>query len=201
MFSVLKHHTFHFRGLAFLSILFALAGCETLREAPDSDTFIFLDSEETLYVRLVISSDLAFEHAYPDIANSTKDRRYEQFFASMRTLLQVYRFPMDVRLLEELEPAGDGPLLDLHAIRWEQDRMGDINTVLRARLERYGKVNTLGVFRERETPAIMSSFERTEQVFAQTMESALSQMFLELNRHFETAEEEAYLEEGLELQE
>ncbi|WP_309026835.1 hypothetical protein [Pelagicoccus enzymogenes] len=171
-----------------------LAGCDTLQEVPDSDTYIFLDPEATLYVRFTLAPDLALENRFPDLADTIEERRYEQFYASMRSLAQLYRFPMDMHLLEKFETPGDGPVLDLFAIRWEQDQMGEINAVLRARLEKYGHLNTLGTFKQREMPSVMSNYERTEQVYARTMEDALSQMFVELNNHFETAAEEAYVE-------
>lgn len=174
--------------------LLALSACNTFQEAQDSETFIFLQPEETLYVKFLISPDLLMEQQYPSVVEETVRRRYEQYFTSMRSLLQVYRFPMDVVLLEEHDSAGDGPLLDLFATRWELDRFGEINVVLRAKLERYGDLNTLGVFSKREIPSALSSFERTEQAFARTMEAALSEMFAELNNHFETAEEEAFVE-------
>ncbi|MDQ8180622.1 hypothetical protein [Pelagicoccus sp. SDUM812005] len=184
------------RILSLATLLF-LAGCETFQETPDSDTFIFLDPEETLYVRMIIAPDLMMEQAYPELSETVKERRYEQYLTSMRSLLQIYRFPMDVYLLEELESPGEGPLLELFAVRWEQDRMGEIKVTLKAKLERYGELNTLGTFTSHEMPSVMSNYERSEQVFVRTMEDALTQMFNELNKHFETPAEEAFVQEPL----
>ncbi|MDQ8185383.1 hypothetical protein [Pelagicoccus sp. SDUM812002] len=184
--------------LCSLAVLFLIAGCETFQEKPDSDTFIFLEPGETLYVRMTIASDLMLEQRFPDIADSTKDRRFRQYLNSMGSLVQLYRLPVNVHLLGEREQPGDGPLLDIFATRWEQDRMGEITAVIRARLERYGEVNTLGSFRSRETPNMMSNYERTEEVFVKTMEDTLSEMMRELNNHFETPAEEAFVEEPLE---
>lgn len=180
-----------------LAILLALSGCASLREAPDTDTYIFLEPEETLYVRFSLTPDLRLETRYPSMADALEERRYEQFFSAMRALSHVYRFPMEMHLLEKFEKPGDGPLLDIHAIRWEQEYPGEISVVVRARLERYGALNTLGVFKERGMAPALSTFERTEEAFARAMEDALSQMFLELDNHFETPDEEAYVEEPL----
>lgn len=186
------------RLLALFSLLF-LAACDTFQDAPDSENYIFLDREETLYVSFNMNRNLELELKYPQIAEDTEDRRKRQYFESMRNLLHLYRFPMDVHLLEEHEKPGDGPVLDLFAIRWEQDKLGEINVTLKAKLERYGDLNTLGIFKKREHPSVMSSYDRTEQVYATLMEEALSEMFMQLREHFETEEEAAFVEEGLRL--
>ncbi len=186
------------RLFALVSLLFLVA-CNTFQDAPDSENYIFLDPEETLYVTFGMNRNLEFEMKYPHIAEEMEERRTKQYFETMRSLLHVYRFPMDVHLLEEHEKPGDGPVLELFAIRWEQNKMGEIEVTLKAKLERYGDLNTLGVFKKRDFPSVMSSYDRTEQVYATLMEGALSEMFTELNEHFETAEEAAYVEEGLRL--
>lgn len=188
------------RLLAVVFALFFLSACNTFQDAPDSDTFIFLKPEETLYVRFTFSPDLRMELTYPDIADSIEEKRYEQYYSLMRGLLSIYRLPMDVYLLEQDEAPGNGPLLDLHAFRWEQDRYGEIVAVLGAKLERYGELNTLGTFKETEVPSALSSLERVDSVYAQVMETVLSQMLIELNSHFETKSDREFREAPLGLQ-
>lgn len=172
--------------------LVGLVGCSTLRDGIESENYLFLNPEETLYVTFRHSMNPAFEMNFPSAADSMKERLQRQYFAAMRKLLHGYRFPMDVHLLERDEESGQGPVLELHAIRWEQDIFGEIELVLDARLERFGEMNKLGVFRDREPPLAFASGDRLDAVYGETMDGALSQMFSELMKHFETPEEEAY---------
>lgn len=175
--------------------LFGLAGCNTFREPPDSETYIFLDKEETLFVEFIFNPDLDLELRFPRMTEGVLDRRREQFYSVMRTLLQVHRFPMDVHLLEENEKPGEGPLLELYATRWEQDPYGEVVVALRAKLERYGDLNTLGFFKEQDFPVLGTSYERIEELYERLMSEALSRVFIELDSHFETLEEAAFVNE------
>lgn len=172
--------------------LVGLVGCSTLEDGIESESYLFLKPEETLYVTFTHRMDPYYEMNFPSAADNMKDRLEEQYFAAMRRLLHAYRFPIDVHLLERDEEPGQGPVLELHAIRWDRDSFGEIELVLDARIERFGVMNKLGVFRDRELPLALSNAERLEAVYGKTMDDALTQMFAELMKHFETPVEEAY---------
>ncbi len=181
------------RTLSLLSSLLFLSACSSFLEAPDSENYIFLEPEETLYVRFSVASDLRIEQAMPEVADSMKKKRIRDYEAVMRELLQVYRFPMDVYLLDEFESPGDGPVLDLHAMRWWVDDYGELRLFLKSRLERYGELNTLGTFSVQETITPMMGNTRVDELFQATMRKGLTQMFTVLMDHFQFPEEDVFV--------
>lgn len=172
-----------------------LVGCETFRDTPDSENFIMLDPSETLYVKFTHVGDLRFEQSFPDLADTMKERRREQYYTLMRPLVQSFEFPMNVHLLKEFEQPGNGPLLELHAYRWQQERFGEVEVRLTAKLERYGDLNTLGSFSERESPLMGSSSTMVDEAFAKPMSRALTSVLNQLNTHIEMENaEDVFLE-------
>ncbi len=174
------------------SFLF-LSACATFQEVADSENYIFLKPEETLYVRFSMSPDLRLERDLPELVHSIKEKRIEDYETVMRELLLRYRFPMDVYLLDEFESPGDGPVLELHAMRWWVDDYGELQLFLKSKLERYGELNTLGTFHAREMRTPMMSNTRIDQLFQTSMQKALSQMFTVLMDHFEFLEEDVFV--------
>jgi len=62
--------------------------------------------------------------------------------------------------LGEREKPGDGPVLEIFAPRFEQDRFGDLVATIQAKLSRYGELNTLGTYSQREIdPNIEQTFK------------------------------------------
>ena len=182
----LKDHLTNLLCIPLLGVL--LISCQTT-ESLDSDTFIFLDRSETLFVKFRHSVSPEYQLHYPDIADNMERMRRLDFEIVMEELLQVAQLPMNVRILSKREAPEDGPLLDIFAIRFEQERSSHLIATLEAKLSKYGELNTLGTYHKRQVPPPMMSRDRMDRAFRDTLREPLRKIVNDLVAHFETPEE------------
>jgi len=155
----------------------------------DTDQFIFLDESETLFVKFTHSTNPIYEANAPDLADTMKRNRRDDFMYVMEELLHLYQLPIQVHVLAQYEKPGDGPLLEIFAPRFEQDRTGDLVATISAKLSKYGELNTLGTYSQRDTPPIGGSRQRMDEAFRDVIRKPLREMFDDLQQHFPTPEE------------
>lgn len=173
-----------------------LVACETLGPQ-DTDQFIFLDESEPLFVEFSHSMNPTLEMNMPNVADSMKDQRRRDYMAVMQELLYLYQLPVEVHLLGEHDEAGYGPVLDIYAMRFEQDRTGDLVVTLHAKLHRFGELNTLGTYSERETPPIIFNERQLDEAFRDLIRKPLRKMMEDLLLHFETVADRELVEAPL----
>ena len=182
----LKDHLTNLLCIPLLGTL--LISCQTT-ESLDSDTYIFLDRSETLFVKFRHSVGPEYLLNYPDIADNMERMRRLDFEIVMEELLQAAQLPMYVRILSRREEPGDGPLLNIFAIRFEQEKSSHLIATLEAKLSKYGELNTLGTYHERQVPPPMMSRDQLDRAFRDTLREPLREIINDLVAHFETPEE------------
>ena len=182
----LKDHLTNLLCIPLLGTL--LISCQTT-ESLDSDTYIFLDRSETLFVKFRHSVGPEYLLNYPDIADNMERMRRLDFEIVMEELLQAAQLPMNVRILSRREEPGDGPLLNIFAIRFEQEKSSHLIATLEAKLSKYGELNTLGTYHERQVPPPMMSSDQLDRAFRDTLREPLRKIINDLVAHFETPEE------------
>jgi len=164
-----------------------LTACATV--PPDTDQFIFLDESETLFVKFSHSANPIYQANAPDLADTMEKNRQDDFMRVMEELLYLYQLPIQVHVLERWDEPGDGPLLEIYAPRFEQDQTGDLVATISAKLSKYGELNTLGTYSQRDTPPIGGSRQRMDEAFRDVIRKPLREMFEDLQEHFPTPEE------------
>lgn len=169
-----------------------LAACATMGPQ-DTDQFIFLDESDTLYVVFRHSVNPAYEVNMPEIAESMKDLRRDDFMHVMEELLYAAQLPVDVHLLAEREKPGDGPVLEIFSPRFELDSSGHLVATINAKLSKYGELNTLGTYSERDVPPIGFNNQQMEKAYRDVLRKPLQEMINDLLAHFETPEEKEML--------
>ena len=172
--------------IALLGLL--LASCQTTG-SQDSDTFIFLDRSETLFLKFRHSVNPEYQLNYPDIADNMERMRRQDFEIVMEELIQAAQLPMDVRILDKGKEPGDGPLLEIFAIRFEQEESSHLIATLEAKLSKYGELNTLGTYHERQIPPPLFSRDQIDRAFRDTLREPLCKIVNDLVAHFKTPEE------------
>jgi len=172
-----------------------LVSCETTSQ--DTDQFIFLQESEPLFVEFSLSANPALEMNVPDIAERMRELRREDYMKVMQQLVYLYQLPVDVHLLGEREEPGYGPVLEINAIRFEQDRIGDLVATIHVKLHKYGELNTLGTYSERNVAPIAVNERQMEEAFQELIRSPLSKMLNDLMLHFETEEDREMVEAPL----
>lgn len=187
----MNHRTLRTLTLSLIALSFT--ACETT----DTAQYIFLDTSETLFVNFRHSVNPNFEISAPDIADSMRRSRREDFERVMQELLYEFNFPMQVHILRENEKPGDGPVLNVYAFRFEQDSSGDLVATIKARLSKYGELNTLGTYSHRDIPPPGMSRERMDKAFRDVLRKPLREMVNDLTQHFETPEETKMVNEPL----
>lgn len=155
----------------------------------DTDQYIFLDESETLFVKFNYSGNPVYEASMPELADNMEYNRREDFMLVMQELLYDYQLPIEVHLLGEREEPGDGPVLEIFALRFEQDQTGDLVATIRARLTRYWELNTLGTYSQREVPPASASRQRMDKAFRDVIRKPLREMMNDLLRHFPSPDE------------
>ena len=174
-----------------------LASCQTT-DSQDSDTFIFLDRSETLFLKFRHSVNPEYQLNYPDIADNMERMRRQDFEIVMEELIQATQLPMDVRILDNGEEPGDGPLLEIFAIRFEQEESSHLIATLEAKLSKYGELNNLGTYHERQIPPPILSRDQIERAFRDTLREPLRKIVNDLVAHFKTPEEREIVNAPLE---
>ena len=180
--------------LLFLDLL--LAGCASMGPQ-DTDQYIFLDKTETLFVQFEHRASPIYQVNMPDVANSMEKNRREDFRVVLDNLLYAYQLPIEIRILEERENPGAGPLLEIHAFRFEQDNSGDLIAVISAKLSKYGQLNTLGTYNHRDTPPPGGNRQMMDKAFRDVIRKPLREMLDDLQQHFPTPEEMEIINERL----
>lgn len=171
-----------------LSILaLVLAACVSVPQ--DTEQYIFLDESETLYVDFKNSADPRLMVSMPEVAENMRKLRRKDFEVAMTALIELYALPIEIRLLEEFEDPGDGPVLEISAIRFEQDNAGDLVAVIQARLSRYGELNTLGTFNERAISPVTVNDQQLDRAYRELIRKPLQEVMTELQDRFQTPEE------------
>ena len=135
---------------------------------------------------------------YPDIADNMERMRRQDFEIVMEELIQVAQLPMNVRILSKREKPGDGPLLEIFAIRFEQEKSSHIVATLEAKLSKYGELNTLGTYHQRQIPPPMMSRDQMDRAFRDALREPLREVVNDLIAHFETPEEREMVDAPLE---
>lgn|GEM_PF-829520 len=174
-----------------------LASCQTTG-SQDSDTFIFLDRSDTLFVKFRHSVSPEYQLNYPDIADNMERMRRQDFEIVMEELIQAAQLPMNVQILRKREEPGDGPLLDIFAIRFEQEKSSHFVATLEAKLSKYGELNTLGTYHERQIPPPLLSRDQIDRAFRDVLREPLREIVNDLVAHFETPEEREIVNAPLE---
>lgn len=183
-------------GLLVLAGL-SLSSCESTNATKGSDTYIFLDEGDTLYIEFNLNGDLELQMSYPQIADQMKDQRREDFEQVIKSALAATQFPLPVVLVEDRSEVADGPVLNLFARRWYQDDFGEVRLMLDATLRRFGDENKVGFYKENGTPPIGFNSDKLNEAHRQVMQTALFQVLSDLNQRFRTPEEDEYLDEGI----
>lgn len=163
----------------------------------DTEQYIFLDESETLFVEFKNSADLTYELSMPDIAENMRDLRRQDFMRVMHELLHLYALPIEVHLLGEREEPGDGPVLEISALRFEQDRSGNLIATIQAKLSRYGELNTLGTYSQRDVAPFIASRQQMDKAFRDVIRKPLREMMDDLLRHFPSPDEKESVNEPL----
>lgn len=174
-----------------------LASCQTTG-SQDSDTFIFLDRSETLFVKFRHSASPEYQLNYPDIADSMERLRRRDFEVVMEELVQAAQLPIAVQILKRNEEPRDGPLLEVAALRFEQEKSSHLVATLQAKLSKYGELNTLGTYNERQIPPPMISRDQIDRAFRDVLREPLQKIVNDLIAHFETPEEREMVDAPLE---
>lgn len=170
----------------FLGLL--LAACASI-DSQDTEQYIFLEEAETLFIEFKHSGNPLYEASMPDLADNMEESRRNDFTQVMQELLHDYQLPLQTYILEEREEPGDGPILEIYALRFEQDRTGDLVATIRARLTKHGELNTLGTYSQRDTPPAGMNRQRMDKAFRDVIRKPLRIMMDDLYRHFPTPEE------------
>lgn len=165
-----------------------LAACASVGPQ-DTDQFIFLDKSETLFVKFSHSVNPIYQVNAPDIGDTMEKNRRDDFMFVMEELLYLYQLPIQVQVLGKYDDPGSGPLLEIFALRFEQDNTGDLVATISAKLSKYGELNTLGNYSQRDTPPIGGSRQRMDEAFRDVIRKPLREMFDDLQQHFPTPEE------------
>lgn len=173
-----------------------LVACDTTGPQ-DSENFIFLNESEPLFVDFDISVNPALDLNMPEVADRMEESRHEDFMHVMQELLYQFRLPVDVHLLGQHERPGTGPVLDVYAVRFEQDSTGDLTVTLVVKLHKYGELNTLGVYKNRASPPIALNESQLDKAFRDTIRGPLQAMLGDLLLHFETEEDRKMVEAPL----
>ena len=163
----------------------------------DTDQYIFLDKSETLFVQFEHRASPIYQVNMPDVANSMEKNRREDFRVVLTKLLYAYQLPIEIRILEERDDPGPGPLLEIHAFRFEQDNSGDLVAVISAKLSKYGQLNTLGTYNQRDTPPPGGNRQIMDKAFRDVIRKPLREMLDDLQQHFPTPEEMERVNEPL----
>ncbi len=175
---------------------FLLAGCVSMGPQ-DTDQYIFLDESETLFVEFKHQANPIFQANMPEVADSMEESRREDFTVVMNELLYLYQLPIEVRILDKREDPEPGPLLEIHAVRFEQDNTGDLVAVITAKLSKYGELNTLGTYSQRDIPPPGGNRQLMDKAFRDAIRKPLREMLEDLQRHFPTPEEAKSIQEPL----
>jgi hypothetical protein len=164
-----------------------LAACVTVPQ--DTEKYIFLDESEVLYVDFENSADPRLMVDMPDIAENMRRLRRTDFEVAMTELIELYDLPIEVRLLDDLENPGDGPLLRISASRFGQDTSGDLVVTLHVRLSQYGELNTVGNFNERKVYPLAINDEQLDRAYRELIREPLREVMDDLSERFLTPEE------------
>ena len=68
--------------------------------------------------------------------------------------------------------------------RFEQDRSGDLVTTIKAKLSKYGELNTLGTYSQRTVSPAGSSRYQMDKAFLDVIRKPLQEMMSDLLGHF-----------------
>lgn len=170
----------------FLGLL--LAACASI-DSQDTEQYIFLEEADALFIEFNHSRNPLYESSMPELADNMEKDRRQDFTQVMQELLHDYQLPIQTYVLGKREEPGDGPVLKIYAMRFEQDRTGDLVATIRAGLTKHGELNTLGTYSQRVTPPAGANRQRMDEAFRDVIRKPLRIMMDDLFRHFPTPEE------------
>mgnify|MGYP004001609687 CR=1 FL=1 len=107
----------------------------------------------------------------------------------MQELIQLHALPIDVHLLEEREEPGNGPVLEIDARRFEQERSGDLVTTIKVKLSKYWELNTLETYSQCTVAPAGSSRYQMDKAFLDVIRKPLQEMMGDLLEYFPSPEE------------
>lgn len=174
----------------FLGLL--LAACASI-DSQDTEQYIFLEEAETLFIEFKHSGNPLYEASMPELADNMEENRRQDFMQVMQELLYDHQLPIEAYVLGKREEPGDGPVLEIYALRFEQDRTGDLVATIQARLTKHGELNTLGTYSQRDTPPAGMNRHLMDEAFRDVIRKPLRIMMDDLFRHFPTPEEKKSL--------
>jgi len=170
-----------------------LAACASI-DSKDTDQYIFFDEWDTLFIDLKYSPSLLYDLEMPDLTVDRGENQRQDILYAIEELLIEYQLPIETYILDEGEEPIIGPILEISALRYEQDSSGDFIATIKARLRKRGELNTLGTYTQRETPPAGGGRQRLDEAYRDVIRKALRKMMIDLLRHFPTPEEKEILE-------
>ncbi len=175
-----------------LSLGLFLAACASI-DSKDTERYIFLDEWDLLFIDFKYTGGFIYDAEMPEIVDNRVEIRRQDFLQVIEELLFEYQLPLKTYILDEGEDPIYGPVLEITALRLEQDSTGDYVATIKARLSKRGEVNTLGTYTQRESPPIGAGSHYSDQAYRDVMRKPLQKMMNDLMRHFPTPEEKEIL--------
>lgn len=176
-------------SLVYLATALFLAACSTHSTTSGSQSYIFLENDETLFVQFsaqlqIPPLELSLENSdvFGDLSNRDL-QLHQEFTVIAESLLSRLNLPVEVRILKDGEEPGRGPLLDLSAVQLKSNGIR-----LKAELEKYGVSNHIGLYSHFVTPYPNQS--KTDRALLQNL---LIRTLIDLNEHFPTPYEQELL--------
>lgn len=179
-----------------LSLGLLLAACASI-ESKDTGKYIFLNEWDLLFIDVKYSGSLTYDAEMPDRVDYMDEYRRQDVLQMIEELLFEYQLPIKTYILEEEEEPIYGPILEIFAMRLEQDSSGDFVATIRARLRKRGELNTLGTYNQRETLPLGGGSHSADKAYRDVIRKPLKKMLDDLNRHFPTPEEKEILDASL----
>lgn len=170
-----------------------LSACASI-DSKDTGQYIFLDKWDLLFIDFKYSGSFVYDSNMPEMVDVRDEHRRRDFLQVIEELLFEYKLPLKTYILEEGEEPIYGPVLEISALRLEQDNTGDYVATIQARLRKRGELNTLGTYTQRESPPVGGGSHYAEEAYRDVMRKPLQKMMNDLMRHFPSPEEKKILD-------
>lgn len=170
-----------------------LVACASI-DSKDTERYIFLDEWDILFIDFRYSGSFIYDADMPEDLDNRDEHRRQDFLQVLQELLFEYQLPLKTYILDEGEDPIYGPVLEITALRLEQDNTGDYVATVKGRLSKRGEVNTLGTYTQRESFLVGGGSHYADQAYRDVMRKPLQKMLNDLMRHFPTPEEKKILD-------